>query len=136
LPDVLSGKEVTRGISRKGFDFDLTEAKYNEGKLAKVLSYGLIELKTEYKGLETGNFFLEYESHGKPSGIATTDSQYWIIELPRRCYVVIEAERLRKLGRIAFKENRKLGGDFNTSRGVTIPLTWLVYGHKAETQNE
>ena len=37
-----------------------------------------IEVKTDKKSHETGNIFLETECSGRPSGIKTTESLYWV----------------------------------------------------------
>ena len=37
----------------------------------------------------TGNIFIEYESRGKPSGIATTDANYWIYKINELNFALI-----------------------------------------------
>jgi len=38
-----------------------------------------IEVKTDHKSSQTGNFFIEYFQYGKPSGISITDADYYVI---------------------------------------------------------
>lgn len=38
-----------------------------------------IEVKADFKGMYTGNFALEYECNGNPSGVNRTKSHYYII---------------------------------------------------------
>ena len=38
-----------------------------------------IEVKTDHKSTNAGNFFIEYVTHGKPSGIAITDADFYVI---------------------------------------------------------
>jgi hypothetical protein len=53
------------------FDFRLTIGK-------KSKTY---EVKTDLMCGRTGNFAIEYECRGKPSGIVTTEADYWIYKL-------------------------------------------------------
>ncbi|MDP2654912.1 MAG: hypothetical protein Q8Q08_12900 [Candidatus Omnitrophota bacterium] len=52
------------------------------------------EVKRDYKSLDTGNFFFEFEYEGRPSGIARTRADYFVLVVPRMAYV-IRTEELR-----------------------------------------
>ena len=60
---------------RKKFDLDLKYGLVKEKIVADMLQDKKIEVKSE-RGmwLKTGNIAIEYESYGKPSGIAATES--------------------------------------------------------------
>ena len=60
---------------RKKFDIDLQYGKIREDKIAEMLTNKKVEVKSE-RGMwmKTGNICIEYESYGKPSGIAATES--------------------------------------------------------------
>ena len=39
-----------------------------------------IEVKSDKKSHETGNYLIEYEMFGKPSALMTTTAKYWVID--------------------------------------------------------
>ena len=56
---------------RKKFDIDLSYGKVSEQMVADMLQDKKIEVKSERDmWMRTGNIAIEYESYGKPSGIA------------------------------------------------------------------
>lgn len=100
-----------------------------ENAFAHLLFRPDIEVKSDKKASGTGRIFLEYEQGEppRPSGIAVTKANLWVYELVDLGWFVVETERLKHLGRIAFRDEklRKTGGD-NQNKGVLIPLEWLV----------
>jgi DNA-binding beta-propeller fold protein YncE len=77
--------------------------------------------------LNTGNIFIEYQSRGKLSGIATTQAEYWCYWLSDFHLILIETEELKKMCRIYLNTKRDVcGGDNNTSKGVLLPLTDFI----------
>ena len=60
---------------RKKFDLDLQYGQVKEKIIADMLQDKKIEVKSE-RGmwLKTGNIAIEFESYGKPSGIAAAGS--------------------------------------------------------------
>lgn len=67
---------------RKKFDLDLQYGKVREKRVADMLQDKKIEVKSERDmWVRTGNIAIEYESYGKPSGIAATESDYWFHNL-------------------------------------------------------
>lgn len=56
-----------------------------------------VEVKFDDRYHETGNFAVECESWGKPSGIETTESQYWIFVDHYNNAHCIETEKLKEL---------------------------------------
>lgn len=67
---------------RKKFDLDLQYGQVREKQVADMLQNGKIEVKSE-RGMwmKTGNIAIEFESYGKPSGIAATEADYWFHKL-------------------------------------------------------
>lgn len=124
------------GISRvkfnndKRFDIDLAYGQVFEKKIADILGNSKIEVKTEKdKWKQTGNIVIEYESRGKPSGIVTTESDYWLHNLANGddivCSLLIPVDKLRRY--IARNNPRSVrGGDDMTSKLYLIKLTDLV----------
>lgn len=114
----------------KRFDFDLAYGQVFEKKVADILGNSKIEVKTEKdKWKTTGNIVIEFESRGKPSGIITTEADYWWHSLAIGDNLVfsicIPVDTLRKY--IARNNPRSVrGGDDMTSKLYLIKLTDLV----------
>jgi len=103
------------------FKFDLFIGQSYETQLSKLLGKR-IEVKRDFRALETGNIFVEYESRNKPSGIATTEAEYWCYWLSEEHCILIKTERLKELCRKYLNTNRDtIGGDSNTSKGILLP---------------
>jgi hypothetical protein len=47
-----------------------------------------VEVKTDHRSTETGNFFIEYFGYGKPSGLAITDADYYNINDTMNYYLI------------------------------------------------
>ena len=113
----------------KNFDLDLKDGLAGETLLHSILTGKKIEVKTDFRVSETGNIVIEFESRGKPSGIATTEADYWCIIFGGahsfKQMVLIETERLKEIARDYFHDVRR-GGDQNTSRMVVIPKEALL----------
>lgn len=114
----------------KRFDLDLAYGQVFEKKVADILGNSKIEVKTEKdKWKTTGNIVIEFESRGKPSGIITTESDFWFHILALDdvlvSILVIPTSRLRKY--IDVNKPRVVrGGDDMTSKLYLIKLTDLV----------
>lgn len=67
---------------RKKFDIDLAYGEVREQMIVDMLTEKKIEVKSERDlWVKTGNIAIEYESWGKPSGIAATEADYWFHNL-------------------------------------------------------
>ena len=114
----------------KRFDLDLAYGQVFEQKVAEILGQSKIEVKTEKdKWKTTGNIVIEYESRNKPSGIVTTDADYWLHNLAMGDSIVLsfllKVSTLRQY--IATHNPRSVrGGDDMTSKLYLIKLTDLV----------
>jgi hypothetical protein len=84
---------------KKHFNFDSLEFN-NDNKYDIKATIGELsrtyEVKTDLMCGKTGNFALEYECRGKPSGIVTTEADYWIYKLDDGFYM-ISVEGLKNL---------------------------------------
>jgi hypothetical protein len=104
------------------FRYDLKVGKVYEHKLAALLG-NKIEVKRDFKCLDTGNIFVEYESRGKKSGISITEAEYWCYWLSDYHFFMVETERLKTICRNYLNTRRDtIGGDSNTSKGILVPL--------------
>ena len=120
------------------FKYDLALGQLGEGWVGKMLSSKTIEVKFDFACYRTGNFYIEYESRGKPSGIATTKADYWMliastekgVELKKQLRdiekddvlysIMLSTEQLKELCRTKCYRKNVSGGDSNTSTGILI----------------
>ena len=116
------------------FDLDLKYGQIREDKIAEMFTDKKIEVKSE-RGMwmKTGNICIEYQSYGKPSGIATTEADYWFHNLcigdDIFCTLIFDVPKLKKLiEKLDFKKSVS-GGDHNASR------MWLVNVRKLITSD-
>ena len=115
---------------RKKFDIDLEYGKVREKQVADMLQDKKIEVKSE-RGMwqRTGNIAIEYESYGKPSGIAATESDYWFhnlcIDDDTFCTLVFKTDSLKKIiDNLDYKRSVS-GGDHNASKMYLVNLQKL-----------
>ena len=122
----------------RDFKYDLALGQIGEGWIGKILSDKTIEVKFDFACYRTGNFYIEYESRGKKSGIATTQSDYWMLiastesggrlkdnlsELKHSDVlfsVMISTNRLKNVCKEKYFRKNVKGGDDNTSLGILI----------------
>ena len=120
------------------FKYDLALGQIGEGWVGKMLSNNTIEVKFDFACCKTGNFYIEYESRGKPSGIATTQADYWMliastekgIELKKQLRdvekddvlysIMLPTEKLKEICKTKYYRKGVSGGDSNTSAGILI----------------
>ena len=109
------------------FRYDLEVGKEGERIVDSLFKDKLIEVKRDSWVGRSGNIAIEYESRGKPSGIATTQEDYWIIifskEYQDKVMYVFDTQLLKRVSREYFKQGKvKAMGDDNTSMAVLIPI--------------
>jgi len=120
------------------FRHDLKVGQVAEKELGNILQHATIEVKYDQQYLRTGNFYIEYISRGKRSGIATSEADYWALigELSQIHIIKTELlrERLREFkkycehyGKPANKTWQVKGGDNNTSIGFLVRLKDIFY---------
>jgi len=134
--------------ARKGFDLDLADGQYAEGKLAAILSEQgpLVEVKSDggldAEGNRTGNVYVEVEYRGQPSGLATTEATWWAIELEAALggdlWLIVKTSTLKAICRDTFAFRKEKGwatlvpgGDDKASKGVLIPV-WKLVPHREQ----
>jgi len=109
------------------FKYDLDFGVISEKFYGKVM-HDLIEGKTECKAerdqwAKTGNMFVEFESRGKKSGIATTHAEHWVVSFykgNKLCFTLtVPIEGMKKIAR---KGKLIQGGDENTSKGMLVKV--------------
>jgi hypothetical protein len=114
----------------KRFDLDLQYGQVFEKKVADMLQNSTIEVKTEReKWKSTGNIVIEFESRGKPSGIAATEADYWFHNLALGEDIVMTLvfpTKILKNYIVQAMPRVVRGGDNNTSRLYLLNLQDLV----------
>lgn len=110
----------------KRFDIDLKYGQLAEQKIADMLQNKKVEVKTERDlWVKTGNIVIEFESRNKPSGIQTTEADYWFHNLnigeDTMCTIVFPVDKLRQYIRTNMPSVVK-GGDNYTSLLYKINL--------------
>jgi len=118
------------------FDVDLEFGEKFEKSLAKILTLGKIEVKTERdKWKKTGNIAIELSSRGKLSGLTTTKAEWWCQILTIKEEIVgiymVPVKKLKKIVKNSVKRGRGrmvMGGDNDTSEIALIPLEDLTNG--------
>ncbi len=112
------------------FTYDLSFGEIAEDWVKKLLSNGFkVEVKNDRLIHKTGNLFIEYESRGKPSGLATTTADYWIYRMSELdSALTLPVNSLKDVCRLYFQQKKylKIGGDNNTSKAFLIPLIKLL----------
>ena len=124
-------KSITNQVRMSGgadsrFDINLLEGKVSESELFDILQ--TVEVKKDFKTHQTGNIAVEFESRGKPSGIATTEAKWWAFVLVNKDFdntmiTLFKTDELMKACRKYVNTNRDVyGGDDDTSRMILLPL--------------
>ena len=116
--------------NRKKFDIDLEYGKVREKLVADMLQNKKIEVKSERDVWQkTGNIAIEYECYGKPSGINTTESDYWFHNLcigdETFATLVFDTKSLKKIINKLDYKRRVSGGDNMASRMYQLNLQKL-----------
>jgi len=113
----------------KNFDIDLKFGQIYEEKIKSIFA-GKIEVKTERdKWKETGNIAIEIRYKGKPSGLSTTDADWWFHLLTYKGKVEVgfmfKVSRLKKMIKNKMKKDKicfMYGGDSGESELIIIPI--------------
>lgn len=115
---------------RKKFDLDLAYGKVREQRVADMLTDKKVEVKSERDmWVRTGNIAVEYESYGKPSGIAVTEADYWFHNLcigdETFATLVFDVPSLKRIiDNLDYKKTVS-GGDHNASRMYLLNIQKL-----------
>ena len=115
---------------RKKFDLDLQYGSIREDRIADMLTYKNIEVKSE-RGMwmKTVNICIEYQSYGKPSGIETTEADFWFHNLcigeDIFCTLVFDVPKLKQLVKKLDYLKSVSGGDHNASRMYLVNIQKL-----------
>ena len=103
----------------KRFDIDLQYGQLAESSIADMLQNKKIEVKTERDlWMKTGNIVIEFESRNKPSGIQSTEADFWFHNLAIgndiQCTLVFPVDKLRQYIRANMPSVVKGGDDYTS----------------------
>ncbi len=94
----------------------------------RSLGNGKVEVKTDRRAEQTGNVYIEYECNGCPSGLKTSDADWWAFVLGNRV-VFIPSQELRELAnhyaQMPARRKEQTRGT-HTTKGIVIPIERLV----------
>ena len=108
------------------FKYDLKVGQVAEEYLSEILSGKKVEVKNDLQAHKTGNVFIEYFSRGKPSGISTSEAEFYCIVI-QKTLIILPSENLKTLCRKYIGGKRDIkGGDNNTSKGILLPVKDLL----------
>tara|TARA_R100000773_G_C4200767_1_gene103353 strand:+ start:250 stop:606 length:357 start_codon:yes stop_codon:yes gene_type:complete len=111
------------------FSHDLLVGQVAEQFLGELLQNKKIEVKHDKIAHRSGRVFVEFECRGKPSGITTTQSDFWAFILGNEVVLIISKDRLTSLCNEEYKNGNIIkGGDSNASKGFLINLVNLIQG--------
>lgn len=113
------------------FKFDLEFGVLNgETWFHELVTGKKIEVKSDRKTAETGNVYIEYWSRGKPSGISTSQSDYYVYKVAEDEAIIISTSQLKKKLKQLVDQGKARkdvkGGDNNTSFGILCKLKDLI----------
>jgi hypothetical protein len=113
------------------FKFDLEFGVLDgETWFHELVSEKKVEVKSDRRTQETGNVYIEYWSRGKPSGISTSQSDYYVYKVAEDEAIIISTSKLKqKLKQLVNEGKARMdvkGGDNNTSRGILCKLKDLI----------
>jgi hypothetical protein len=116
------------GKTQKNFDIDIEYGRQGENYLLDILETKRIEVKTDRIAHITGNVAVEYRYKGRPSGIATTEADYWSFLLyDMTTIIMVPTDKLKSIARAKYKQDQiTLGGDENASEMILIPINELT----------
>ena len=116
------------GKVNKNFDIDMEYGRRGENTLLDILETKRIEVKTDRIAHITGNVAVEYRFRGRPSGISTTEADYWAFLLyDMTTIIMVPTEKLKDIARERYKRNQvTIGGDDNVSEMILIPIEELI----------
>ena len=109
------------------FKYDLKVGQLTEKWLGELLSGKTLEVKRDFRAARTGKVFVEFFCRGKPSGIATTEADFWAFVIDGDYVVILPTEALKEI--VEFHKEKgwvMSGGDNNVSQGALVRVERLI----------
>lgn len=115
------------------FDIDLKFGHKGENHLVDIFENesNKIEVKTDRLTHKTGNIAIEIRYKGNPSGLSTTEADYWITNIYKddtiTSSIITNVKSLKENIKNNWNNYRKVhGGDDDQSLIVLIPLAKFI----------
>ena len=127
------------------FSHDLEVGQIAEQDLNRLFNKTKIEVKMDFMAHKTGNFYVEYNSFKKPSGIAISEADFWCIYIMTKkgkrlqdnpklaiekddvqTVIILSSDRLKHLCKTKYFRKGVIGGDLDASVGLLIKVKDLV----------
>jgi hypothetical protein len=113
------------------FKFDLEFGVLDgETWFHKLVTNKKVEVKSDRRTGETGNVYIEYWSRGKPSGISTSQADFYVYKVGEDKAILISTSQLKQRIKQLVEEGKARmnvkGGDNNTSLGILCKLNDLI----------
>lgn len=118
-------------IHNNDFKFDLEFGVLDgETWFHELVTNKKVEVKSDRRTVETGNVYIEYWSRGKPSGISTSQADFYVYKVAEDQAILISTSQLKqKLKQLVEDGKARMnvkGGDNNTSLGILCKLKDLI----------
>jgi hypothetical protein len=108
------------------YEYDLMLGLIAEKGVAEILQNQQIEVKRDFRALETGNVFIEYKLRDRPSGLSTSTASFYCFVLSESKMIFIKSSELKEICRPYIGTSRDiLGGDNMHSKGILLPIKEL-----------
>jgi len=107
------------------FKYDLKIGQSKEQELGDIFNNKTVEVKYDLQAKRTGNVYVEYESRGKKSGLATSQADYYCFCLGVTYHLIHIATLKDRCKKYLYTNRDRVGGDSNTSKGILLPLSDL-----------
>lgn len=117
------------GKTNSNFDLDLEYGRDGENTVLAALNGAKkVEVKTDKMAHYTQQIAVEYMYKGRPSGISTTEADYWAFLIPQTgAIIMLPTSKLKEMCKKCYKLGYVVkGGDFNASKMIFIPIWMLV----------
>lgn len=123
------------------FDADFSRGNFGENlinSMPVMFQESKIEVKTDYRATETGNFFVEYQQKNiynnewKDSGIKVSTADYWAFVIPQNYAVyIISRKGLTELLRDNWETYKHrsqpiMTVETNSTMGILVPVRDLA----------
>jgi len=123
-----------QGGAEKRWDINKREGEIAENTLADLMQSDgtTVEVKRDFKISDTGNLAIEFMCGGNPSGISTSQAEWWAYMLDGEYYngEVIILIRKKRLERLLLPARVVRGGDHNKAEMYLLHAEELVKGLK------